>query len=189
MKVKCITNKTVDVPKEIIVHYELPSFEKKLIIDKEYVVYVIGEIYQHIWYCICDEQYRYFPWWIPQWYFEISDPRLSRYWIASFVKDKPKNRLFLGFPEWVNQEDFYDNLVDGEYQEKQIFKAYKERMDLEFPDASIVDFPQVLDSEWLMCPICIDAWQSIDSKDALIKCPKCQKLYNNPRFNNELPHF
>ena len=181
MKIKCITNKTKDIPLEILTHFTTSDSQVGLITGKEYVVYAISEFYLNPRYCIADEFYSSYPMWIPMNFFEIVDPRPSRYWIFSFKNDKPKIRFFLGFPEWANDEYFYNNIV-MEKPRKTDLKAYKERMDLEFPDASIVNYPQVLDKEWLMCPICIDAWQSTDGKDALIKCPICQKIYNNPQF-------
>jgi hypothetical protein len=58
-------------------------------------------------------------------------------------------------------------------------------MDLEFPDPSISDKTQALDDEWLMCPFCIDAWQS-DSKDGMVICPTCHRKLHNPRYENRL---
>lgn len=135
---------------------------------------------QKIWYCICDALYTYHPMWMPHSFFELSSSHLSRYWIFSFKKDLQKNRFFLGFPEWASQQDFYDNLTDGEDREVAIFKAYKELMDLEFPDSSISEAAQIGDGEWLICPTCIDAWQSCNSYDALVKCPECRKKNKQP---------
>lgn len=58
----------------------------------------------------------------------------------------------------------------------------KELIDLEFPDPSIKELAQVGDSEWLICPNCIDAWLWPNDKDALVRCPKCEKVFNNPRY-------
>ena len=62
-------------------------------------------------------------------------------------------------------------------------------MDLEFPDSSIIEIAQIIDDEWLMCSFCIDAWQCKNEIDALVKCPKCNKVLNNPRYQNEFPHL
>jgi hypothetical protein len=189
MKIKCITNLAKMISPAILANYAFPNSSIPLIVDKQYIVYALSEYYQNTWYCICDESYTYHPMWIPQQFFQVVDNRISRYWVFSFKEDLDKNRFFFGFPEWATQLDFYDNLTDGEQQEVQIFKNYKELMDLEFPDSSITEVAQIGDDEWLICPSCIDAWQCTNVKDALVKCPKCQKILNNPRFKNEWPHL
>jgi len=189
MKIKCITNLAKNIPPEILTNYTSPTSSIPLILDKQYIVYALSEYYQNTWYCICDESYTYHPMWIPQQFFQLVDNRISRYWVFSFKEDLDKNRFFFGFPEWAIQLDFYDNLTDGEQQEVQIFKSYKELMDLEFPDSSIPETAQTGDNEWLICPTCLDAWQYNDDRDALVKCPKCLKILNNPRYKNEYPRL
>jgi len=189
MKIRCLTNSGKKIRPEILANYTSPNSPIPLVVGKEYIVYALSEYYESIWYCICDESYTYHPMWIPEHFFELSDNRLSHYWIFSFKEDLKKNRFFFGFHEWANQLDFYDNLVDGEKREVQIFKTYKELMDLEFSDSSISEIAQIGDDEWLICPACLDAWQYKDDKDALVRCPKCLKVLNNPRYKNEYPHL
>ena len=186
MKIRCITNLAGDIPAQTIVHYtSLDSVQ--LVVDKEYIVYALSEYYQSIWYCICDEAYTYHPMWMPKEFFELIDDRISRYWVFSFKKDLDKDRFFLGFSQWANQLDFYDNLTDGEEKEVGIFQAYKKLMDLEFPDSSITEDAQIIDHQWLTCPWCIDGWECSSDRDALVICPKCQKILNNPRYKNRCP--
>jgi len=189
MKIRCITNSGKAIALEVVINYTSPKSPIPLIVGKEYVVYALSEYYQSTWYCICDELYTYHPMWIPQPFFELIDNRLSRYWVFSFKEDLKKNRFFLGFPEWANQLDFYDNLTDGEEKEVKVFKAYKELMDLEFPDSTISQTAQIGDNEWLICPSCFEAWQYTINRDALVKCPKCQTILNNPFYKNEWPHL
>jgi len=160
-----------------------------LVINKKYIVYALSEYYNCTWFCICDELYTYHPMWIPHYFFEVVDNRISRYWVFSFKQDIDKNRFFFSVPEWALQLDFYDRLTDGETYEVQTFQAYKKLMDLEFPDDSVDQTAQPIDKEWIMCPICLDAWFSEDTKDALISCPKCSQIFNNPRYKNEYPHL
>jgi uncharacterized CHY-type Zn-finger protein len=61
-------------------------------------------------------------------------------------------------------------------------------MNLEFPDPSIVESAQIGDDEWLICPKCIDAWKST-TRDALVICPNCKKMFINPRYKNELLYY
>ena len=185
MKIRCIRNIGKDIPQEILKDYCSPDSNIPLILGKEYVVYAISEYYDNIWYCICDESYSYYPMWIPFPFFEISDNHLSRYWIFSFKQDKPKNRPFFGFPEWALEQVFYDNLTDGADREVALFKAYKELMDLEFPDSFISQAAQIGDDRWLICPVCFEAWEDYNKLDGMVKCPKCNTILHNPRNENE----
>ena len=187
MKIKYIGNSERKISQEIFARYASDTSSIPLIVDKQYIVYALSEYYQNTWYCICDELYTYYPKWVPQQFFQLIDNRISRYWIFSFKEDLDKNRFFFGYTEWATQLDFYDNLTDGEEREVRIFKSYRELMDLEFPDSSISEAAQIGDNIWLICPICIDPWQYNGDRDALVKCPKCQKIFNNPRYKNEYP--
>ena len=189
MKIKYIGNSERKISQEIFARYASDTSSIPLIVDKQYIVYALSEYYQNTWYCICDELYTYYPKWVPQQFFQLIDNRISRYWIFSFKEDLDKNRFFFGYTEWATQLDFYDNLTDGEEREVRIFKSYRELMDLEFPDSSISEAAQIGDNIWLICPICIDPWQYNGDRDALVKCPKCQKIFNNPRYKNEYPRL
>ncbi len=159
--------------------------------NREYTIYGITIRDEYIWYYLCDEIYTYFPRWKPPFFFEVVDPRLSRYWIYSYKKLENYIRAhpIITFPEWANNHpDYYDKLTDGDDPEVAIFKTYKELMDLEFPDSSISKAAQIGDAEWLICPLCWEPWQNSEDIDALVRCPKCQKILNNPRYLNEWPH-
>jgi hypothetical protein len=175
MKIKCIENSICD------------DFLSKYFLDlnTEYVVYAVAIEKGNLIYCICDRAYSYHPRWKPARYFEITDSRISRYWI--FLLDGPYP--ILSFPEWANQSDFYGNLCEGEKTEVTIFQSYKGLMDLEFPNSRITQTAQIIDREWLMCPSCFDAWKHYEVQDALICCPKCKTVWNNPRYKNEWPHL
>jgi uncharacterized CHY-type Zn-finger protein len=63
-----------------------------------------------------------------------------------------------------------------------LFKTYIKLMVLEFPDEQVKEIAEVLDSEWLLCSACHDAWESTEFKDALVCCTNCGKLFNNLRY-------
>ena len=161
-----------------------------IIIDKEYIVYALTEFYNNIWYCIFDESSTSFPMWTPSQFFELTNNRLSQYWVFSLKKDtlsRDQNsvgRVFFGFSEWANELGFYDKLADGEEREVSIFKDYKTLMDLEFPYPSITESAQIGDEQWLICPTCMDAWDSPGDKDGMVICPKCKNVFHNPRYKN-----
>lgn len=192
MKVKCkfikgsdlffLKNKSVN---------ELSS-EKHLTIGKEYIVYAITVHEEYIWYYLCDDRYSSYPIWDPSLFFEVIDPRLSRYWVYSFKKMEGylSAQLCISFPQWaLFHSEFYDKLTDWEKKEENIFKAYKNKMDLEFPDHTISIMAQVGDLNWLICPLCLDAWESSAEQDAMVICPYCHNIMHNPRYLNELPHL
>lgn len=55
------------------------------------------------------------------------------------------------------------------------------KQELKVPNSNVSISAIALDQKWLMCPDCIDAWES-DSKDAMVICPKCKKIMHNPRY-------
>ena len=189
MKVKCIENKVLLLPDEIKKNYSISYPEFSVLVGKEYVVYGMTLNLGYIWYYLCDEHFDYYPVWKPSSFFEVVDSRLSRYWIYSYqVHPDIETYPVIAFPEWANNLDYYDKLTDGDDPEVAIFKTYKELMDLEFPDSSISKAAQIGDAEWLICPLCWEPWQNSEDIDALVRCPKCQKILNNPRYLNEWPH-
>ncbi len=153
-------------------------------IGKEYCVYGMMMLEQKLYYFICDFD-ETCPRAKPCDIFKISDHRLSRYWIFDYEDDVP---MWI-FPEWLKIPYFYDNLLDSYENEVQIFLAYKEAMNLEFPDSLITEIAQIGDEKWLICPFCIDAWISESFMDAVVRCPKCRNILNNPRYKNEYPHL
>lgn len=184
MKIKCLSNKKPH-PQENSsskdLSYKQDSIYEFLDVGKEYNVYGMVINYGQVWYYICDRVHDLFPLAKPAYLFEILDNRLSRCWIFGIIEGFEKYPSW-NFPEWINEPYFQDNLTDGEEREVAIFKAYKEFMDLEFPKSSISEIAQIGDDEWLICPSCLDAWQYSSDRDALVRCPKCLKILNNPRY-------
>jgi len=161
------------------------SCQLSLMLGKSYVVYAIMIDDVTTWACIRDEVFSS-PMWYPLRCFDIQDQRLSRFWIFNSWKQDNKNmkRLIFAFPEWANHQSFYGDLFDGDEQVCATFHKYEKLMNLEFPDPNVVESAQVGDGQWLICSLCIDAWQN-QSQDALVICPKCQTILNNPRYRNE----
>lgn len=178
MKIKCISNKK-------------SSYDGQFHIEecKEYTTYALSVFDDTMCFCICDEVYDFYPLWYSSILFEITDNRLSRFWIGGCREEKNRILPFLSFPEWVKDPYFFEKLIEGDRNDPNaiIFRKYKELMDFEFPDPTISETAQIGDSEWLICPKCMDAWQSKNDKDALVKCPKCWTIFNNPRYKNEYP--
>jgi hypothetical protein len=187
MRIKCIDNRTSILPESILSFYgSYPN--ASLIIDKSYLVYTMDEQDGITWFCIVDEEYSA-PRWHPNLFFEVSDPRLSKYWICNFWNDSQDiSHFVLGFPEWTNNKYFYTDLIESEEDVWEIFLKYEKLMYVEFPDPAVVEKAQIGDEDWLICPLCIDAWKS-NTQDALVTRPKCKTVLNNPRYKNELPSY
>jgi hypothetical protein len=144
----------------------------------------------YVWYYLCRDFDQKHLTLVPFFLFEIIDPRISRHWVFAPLwlddLEKPDNFFYhWGFPELVNERYFYYNLIEWEKKEEEIFASYKEKMDLEFPDSSVTEVAGIGDKEWLMCPHCIDAWFSPSDRDALVKCPNCNTIMNNPRYSDK----
>lgn len=155
--------------------------EFSLILGNYYIVYGITLWRGYIWYYLCDESYSYYPFWNPSPLFEVANKNLSKYWVYNLRVSDKDNHLNITFPEWANDCYYYDRLTDGYFKDIEVFKKYKYLMDLEFPDPSVTVFATELDAPWLLCPICIDAWES-NSQDGMVICPMCKNKLHNPRY-------
>jgi hypothetical protein len=189
MIVRCLSKYGKDLPVDALVPKDGfgPDQQFDLIPGKYYVVYGMTLYSSYIWYYICEGNPILYPFWNPSPLFEVIDGRLSKYWMYSFTKLERLNKFqaIWAYRQWAEEPYYYDLLTDGEEREFQLFKAYKELMDLEFPDPSIQDRASSLDSEWLMCNFCIDAWQT-QSIDGMVICPTCHRMLHNPHYRDRL---
>lgn len=195
MKIVCTNNQYSILPEYLQQVYisndgrDLNPRLEDITIAKTYIVYATAALNGYPGYFICDN-YREYPIWHPSDFFSIVDSRLSRYWIVSIKKDdKTTTRLFLSFPEWANEQYYYNNLIEGEAREMDLFRKYKQLMNLEFPDSAITQAASIGDQEWLICPSCLDAWKNSNCDDALVMCPICHQTFCNPRYQNKFPRI
>lgn len=185
MRLRCIYNTVKDLPLDVLTensnHDVTRQFDVK--ISKEYIVYAMTIKNNYVWYFICNKNFSDYPSWLPCPLFEIIDKRLSKYWIFSFSRQTEKyySQTIWAYPDWANDPGYYENLLDGEKKERESFYKYKELMDLEFRDSSITDSAEEIDSEWILCPFCVDAWQEF-TKSEIVICPKCCKKMINPHI-------
>lgn len=160
-----------------------PNRMFSLEVGKCYPVYAMRIFFGYFWYYICDEDRPLCPFHHPSPLFSVVDGSLSKYWVYAFEMDLEAHthRTIITFPEWAYSDNYYDNLFDGEKNEDRIFQKYKSLMDVEFPDPMISTKAQLLDEKWLLCPLCIDAWESVN-KDGMVICPNCHNTMHNPRY-------
>ena len=184
MIVKCLYNRKADLTQDLANYYKNENTEPVygLIVGKTYVVYALTIRINYMWYYVKDEHNISYPVWKPAPLFDVVDGRLSRYWIYSYKQDLEQSTI--AYPEWANDPyHYYDALSDGEDEAKEFFFKYKKLMDVEYPDPSINTKAEILDDKWLMCPVCIDAWESI-STDGMVICPNCKTKMHNPRYKD-----
>jgi hypothetical protein len=126
--------------------------------------------------------------WKPAPLFEVARGEISKFWIYNYDPLNIPYETIWAFPEWAkNPYKYYDRLTDCEDVEVEIFKKYKTLMDLEFPNPSVNLTAEILDDTWLMCPNCIDAWEST-SQNGMVICPKCHNMMHNPRWTEPFEH-
>jgi hypothetical protein len=183
MRVKCIENKVSILPK-ILHEFFGDNLNANLILNESYLVYALKEDCGYIWFCLLEKENSR-PRWYPEHFFSVEDQHLSKYWIFNFYLDWQKIKSpLLAFPEWANDIDFYAGLFDDNEEAWEILKKYLKLMDLEFPNPNITETAQIGDDQWLICPLCIDAWEN-QTIDALVVCSKCKTTLNNPRYKND----
>ena len=192
MIVKCVTNRIDELSMADCLRADLrewfPHDPVRLTPGAEYVVYAI-EIRDSVpWYFITDDDIKEYPIRYSAAFFEVVDNRLSKYWQFGFSYDQLNvvddyRTVTIGFPELLDDAAFFARLLDSDESVQTIFDRMKSLMDLEYPRSSVKLTATVCDGEWLMCPKCFDAWES-GSRDGLCRCPACDELLRNPRFES-----
>ncbi len=186
MRVLCIANIGAYLPKSYTESGYYEEYKFPVLVGKSYVVYAMNLWAGKIRYLIVGESHQ-IPSWIPSELFEMVDSKLSRYWHYDVNPDDSKNTIdtVWGYKELTDNSTHFDKLVDWDKAALEIFNQYKELMDLEFPDLENSDVADRLNEEnWFLCPKCLNAFES-QSLDAMIKCPTCRTILNNPQYLNE----
>jgi len=126
-----------------------------------------------------------FPQWNPASLFQVVCGRVSRSWVC-VNWSSTKYFAVMSFPELVQSPDVFDQLALGDDSAREMFYKRQQSADLEFLDPSVEKTAEALDGNWLQCPLCSDAWES-ESLDAMVRCPKCQSVSRNPKYQSECP--
>lgn len=98
-------------------------------IGKEYCVYAQIVYCNYAFYCLCEEGDH--PRFYPAPLFEITDNRISKYWVINNVP----NPIF-ACKEWIHVPDFFQKVCELDSLEHKMFESCKSKMDLEFNDQS-----------------------------------------------------
>lgn len=122
---------------------------------------------------------------LPAHMFKVLDNRLSSFFALglserwSNLGNEKKNIQkipFISFPEWANDESFFDNLVDGNKETEHIFNMYKETLYLEYRHPSITKLAIYLQDNWVQCPICTNYWELEYPAFEMCRCTKCNEV-------------
>ncbi|MBI3901102.1 MAG: hypothetical protein HY324_03000 [Chlamydiia bacterium] len=73
------------------------------------------------------------------------------------------------------KEDIYKSISALKNMTCSLLEKY-----LKISDPNVLESVIEINSKWLMCPKCNDAWES-NSLDAMVVCPKCDCAFHNPR--------
>ena len=119
---------------------------------------------------------------------DILDNRLSKFWVFGNVTQATINSnerpAILAFPEWVNDIGFYQNIIESTGGSGDIWREYKEKMELEFAPSDLVKTAIDLDNGWLQCVDCSDAWLPELIGEA-VSCPSCSAIQRRPSQNKD----
>lgn len=137
MKVICRINNLNSLSDERLLkrlkkYIRMPEGEIDLEIGKEYTVYGIVFWDNSPWYYICSEDYDEYPKPFAAEFFEIIESHLSFYWRLSTV-DQGEGEILssLVFDEWAKSPDFYERLIESDYEAMDLFNKYRQLMDQE----------------------------------------------------------
>ncbi|WP_460352853.1 MULTISPECIES: hypothetical protein [unclassified Pseudomonas] len=137
MKVRCKTNKidnsfTQDTATRLERYISISDSELDIEIGKEYTVYGIEFWDNCPWIYICADSYDEYPKPFALDFFEITDQKLSSYWVLN-SKDtyNKKVKTQLVFCEWADDDSFYEKLIDEDDACVITFEKYRKAMDIE----------------------------------------------------------
>ncbi len=158
----------------------LPTSIFHLTLHKEYIVYGILVSNAVVRYLIAND-YDHVGW-APASLFEIKCDRASRLWAIAIRVEPNQYYLRVTFSELTRNDELYERFLDREPEAQRIFNAWRRLADLEFPDPLVKETATAIEGDWLLCPFCLDAWES-KSAAALLECPTCKRVSNNPRYS------
>ena len=104
------------------------------------------------------------------------DRRLSRHWVLRDSKEidvEPVAKFsMISFSEWADDPMFYSKLVNSESDAGEHWRKSKVLLDREFADPSM-KAAIALESSWVQCAFCDDAFELENQEDEVITCTAC----------------
>lgn len=134
---------------------------------------------------IADDTGVSYPKFYPIEFFEVIDNRTSKYWINRTSYTYPLDEIgypnLVSFEAAVNDECFFDDLLECSNSASEIYEKYKALMESEFPDRKL-NIAEIIDDFWVMCSQCDAVWE-IDKDQGIVSCPQYGHKSNNPFWN------
>ena len=177
MRVLCKNLGKGDLLEAEVAHGFLRTTEFHVTVGREYAVYGLLFTGGLLHYLIYED--NLIPLWHPTSMFAVVCDRIPRCWRIANWSDSERDFVVVSFPEITESPQALDSLSNGDRKAR---AAFYERKQLAFPDPSIREVARLLEGDWLQCPFCADAWQSKNC-NALVRCPACQKISNDPRYD------
>ena len=133
MKVKCVLNDLTSLVDLAVkkrlegsIHIEGPISE--LTVGEEYLVQAVEFGANGIWLYFHTAGDDEFPYPYPVEFFHWSDRSIPRGWTIELSTAGDSFRMRLSFPEWVNDDQFYEKLVDRVASVGAVYRAKRRRL-------------------------------------------------------------
>ncbi len=177
MLVQCVSNLASHLSRQALEYESVDRAHKYdgILPMQLYVVYAIDIIEGSIRYRVDSSSSGY-----PSELFAILDGRISRSWVTCQPR-KLQCALILGFERYARDAAFMRSLVEGADDAVSTFNKCARFMDLEFPDPRIAHKAIHVQSSWVQCPLCSDAWEA-DDNNGMTECPSCRTIMHNPQY-------
>jgi hypothetical protein len=179
MLIECIANDTSLINYWPITASPLESLLNVGTIYQVYGLYLGETVFYEILLTEYDDHTIEFP----SFLFKVIDNRLSSFFaLGSSERLKvqgSENREkvhFVTFPEWANDNTFFDKLIDGDKEVQAIFDRYKELIFLEYKHSSITEVVTKITGYLVQCPICSEAWELPSPNFEMCRCPNCKTV-------------
>lgn len=90
--------------------------------EREYPVYAVTVLLGITWYYVMDDDRHPWPTWVPAPLFDVVDGSLPSSWRLGYFRFARDDQYpILSFPEWAQDHQFYERLVDGDPVAVEVF--------------------------------------------------------------------
>lgn len=107
------------------------STEFPVTVGRSYLVFAMTIYLGVAWYYIMDDDGHAWPTWVPAPLFEVVDGSLPASWrVGYFHFGREDQYPIVSFPEWAEDQQFYERLVDGDATAVRIFSERKREIEM-----------------------------------------------------------
>lgn len=103
--------------------------------DREYEVFAVTVLLGTTWYYVLDDDGNPWPTWVPAALFDVVDGAIASSWRLGYFRfSRDEQYPILSFPEWAQDHQFYERLVDGETSAVETFERRRTELTQPIPD-------------------------------------------------------